>query len=108
MITGFDTVLVAQGPVPTAIERFFDRWSARWPQPRIATVGEASGEFLPWTPGAMTWAESTDEVYVARDQEMLAHWDEFGYALDIREEGPFALMYEPAEWRSLKALAQCR
>ncbi|MFG3498722.1 hypothetical protein [Streptomyces sp. NPDC047928] len=105
MITGYDSVLVAHGPVAPAIERFFDRWSARWPQPRIATDSEGSGEFLPWAPGAMTWAESTDHVLVARDEEMLRHWDESGYALDARGEGPFALMYKPAEWRTLKAVA---
>ncbi|MFI2368911.1 hypothetical protein [Streptomyces sp. NPDC018833] len=105
MITGGDTVLVACGPVPAAIERFLDRWSARWPQLRVAAGGEDADAFLPWVPGAMRLGELSGHVLVARDEEMVAGWDDSGYVLDSRQEGPFSLAYEPAGWRSLKAMA---
>ncbi|TXS58097.1 hypothetical protein [Streptomyces sp. t39] len=105
MITGCDTVLLAHGPVPEAIERFLGVWSQRWPHLRIAVGDEDTDVFSPWTPGATAWDGSTGRLLVARDEEMVAGWDETGYVLDATGEGPFSLAYEPAGWRSLKALA---
>ena len=105
MITGSDTLLVAPGPVPASIERFLSRWSRRWPQLRIAAGDENTDLFSLWTPGATVWGELTGHVLIARDEEMVTGWDEAGYVLDAREEGPFSLAYEPAGWKSLKATA---
>ncbi|WP_327151183.1 hypothetical protein [Nocardia sp. NBC_01329] len=53
----------------------------------------------------MAWSEPGDEILVARDEEMLTFWDEAGYSLDERDEGPFMLMYSPARWKSLQVTA---
>lgn len=106
MITGNDVVLVAPGPIPAAIERFLDRWSEKWPQPLVAAgTDEDTQTFSPWAPATVPWGERTDEILVARDEEMLIAWDEAGYVLDARGEGPFMLMYRPAGWKSLQARA---
>lgn len=106
MITGNDIVLVAPGPIPVAIECFLDRWSQKWPQLLVASgTDEDSQTFAPWIPATVEWGELTDEILVARDEEMLTAWDEAGYALDGRGEGPFMLMYQPAGWKSLQVTA---
>jgi hypothetical protein len=105
MITGDDTVLVACGPVPAAIERFLGRWSARWPHIRVASGAEDADAFSPWVPGAMQLDELSGQVLVARDEDMVAGWDDSGYVLDPQGEGPFSLAYEPAGWQSLKVMA---
>lgn len=105
MITGCDTVLVAHGPVPAAVERFLGVWSRRWPHLLIAAGDQETDVFEPFVPGATAWGETTGSLLVARDEEMVAGWDETGYVLDATGEGPFSLAYEPAGWRSLKAMA---
>jgi hypothetical protein len=106
MITGNDVVLVAAGPIPAAIERFLDRWSEKWPQLLVSSgTDEDTQTFSPWTRATVEWGELTDKILVARDEEMLTAWDESGYALDGRDEGPFMLMYRPAGWKSLQATA---
>ncbi|MGW1742944.1 hypothetical protein ACWCPQ_29535 [Nocardia sp. NPDC001965] len=107
MITGNDVVLVAPGPIPAAIERFLDRWSQKWPQLLVASGTDENTQafFSPWTPATVAWGELTDEILVARDEAMLTAWDEDGYALDGRDEGPFMLMYSPLRWKSLQATA---
>ncbi|MFP1627904.1 hypothetical protein ACLB9X_22645 [Streptomyces sp. 5K101] len=105
MITGGDTVLVVCGPVPAAVERFLDRWSARWPQLRVASVDEDADAFAPWAPGVLQLGERSGHVLVARDEDMVAGWDDSGHVLDSRQEGPFSVAYEPAGRQSLKVMA---
>ncbi|MCX4966484.1 hypothetical protein OHA98_16900 [Streptomyces sp. NBC_00654] len=103
MITGSDSVFVACGPVSGAVERFLADWSRRWPRLRVS-VGDGE-EFSAWEPGAITLPETSGQVLVARDEDMVAGWDDSGYVLDPHQEGPFSLAYEPAGWTSLNVLA---
>lgn len=106
MITGSDSVFVARAPVSTAIERFLDRWLVRWPELRVASGEEGTdGVFSPWESGAVKLPEETGHLLVARDEEMVAGWDDSGYVLDSSGEGPFSLAYEPASWKSLDVVA---
>lgn len=106
MITGSDSVFVARAPVSTAIERFLGHWLVRWPGLRVASGEEgADGVFSPWVPGALKLPEEAGHLLVARDDAMVAGWDDAGYVLDSRQEGPFSLAYEPAGWKSLEVMA---
>ncbi|MCX4825613.1 hypothetical protein OG883_38340 [Streptomyces sp. NBC_01142] len=107
MITGMDSVFLAQLPVSVAMERFLDRWLERWPGLRVASGDEgADGVFSPWVPGAVKLPADAVHLLVARDEQMEAGWDDFGYVLDERGEGPFSLACEPVGWRSLRLTAQ--
>ncbi|MFI9582111.1 hypothetical protein ACIHCQ_09745 [Streptomyces sp. NPDC052236] len=106
MITGSDFVFVARAPVSVAIERFLDDWLVAWPWLRVASGAEgADGVFFPWVSGAVKLPEETGHLLVTRDEAMVAGWDDTGYALDSRQEGPFSLMYEPVGWESLDVMA---
>lgn len=38
----------------------------------------------------------TGDVLVARDEQMRREWDDVGYSLRENDEGPFAVIYQPA------------
>lgn len=96
MITGLDTVFVARGPAGPAVERFLGRWLERWPGMRVASAEEgADGVFAPWAPGVLDLSGTSGSLLVARDERMEADWDDTGYALDHRGEGPLYLAFEP-------------
>lgn len=107
VISGMDHVFLAQGPVPVAVERFLGAWLRRWPGLRCASGADGSdGTFSPWTPGLTGTSADAGSLLIARDQEMEANWDTFGYVLDERGEGPLALAYEPVNWQSLPMTPQ--
>ena len=42
---------------------------------------------------------------MSRDEAMETSWDEIGFNLDSRREGPFIIGYRPAPWTSLRIQA---
>lgn len=103
MISGFDTVFVARGPVTQPVSRLLDKWLTRWPALRTSVEGRAGDEFCPWNPKALTLSADRVHILVARDREMEVEWDNRGYALDSLGEGPFSIAYEPCGWKTLGA-----
>jgi hypothetical protein len=96
MITGDDTVLLAGGRIDRAIRTMLDRLLDRWPDMLTAVDGVRDGVFQRWPMMRDLVPAGKGEVYVARDAAMERRWDEVGYSLMEHDEGPFALLYQPA------------
>jgi hypothetical protein len=96
VISGHDTVLVAAGPVADALRRLLDDLYREWPQMLVAAEELQAGAFLPWVAARGTLPATQGELLVARDEAMLRRWENDGYSLMERGEGPFMLAYQPA------------
>lgn len=94
MITGYDTVLITGAPVDAGIRAMLDDLHGRWPNMLVALGGKHVGAFLPWQRVRAQVPVGAGEVYVARDAEMERRWDDVGYSLMKKAEGPFAVLYE--------------
>jgi hypothetical protein len=102
VITGTDHVVLALGPASAVVERFLGSWLSHWPELRCASgEDDSDGVFSPWVPGRVGTSTGRGGLLIARDERMEANWDMSGYVLDECGEGPLALSYEPASWRSL-------
>lgn len=92
MITGSDHVILTAVPPAPAIRRLLDRRLEAWPDMRVDLHGDG---FAAWSQLRELDLPEAGEVLVARDQAMEEAWDEHGYDLPGKEEGPFTLMYQP-------------
>ncbi|MFC0037629.1 hypothetical protein [Actinomadura rayongensis] len=111
MITGHDTVLFVPGPVAERVRAFAAGLAARWPDLRVAVEEVAAdgtelgvGPFRPLR-DADPLPESAGNVLFARDEAMIAAWDEDGYAPGPDGEGPLMVMYQPCPAPSLRVTA---
>jgi|SRR5579862_8137427 len=105
MITGDDNVFLCYGDVRGAIESFLTALADRWCCMKVAISAEAASdgeEFLPWDPAASRLPSDAFTVLVARDERMIAEWDESGYVLDESGEGPLAIYCSPAAHALIK------
>ncbi len=98
-ITGTDTVILLSLPRAT-ITRFLDFWQKRWPELLVQLDDDKNEDFVRWSDlggelRGKVLHPKKGEVLVARDRQMSAAWDEYGYELDRLGEGPFTLMYRP-------------
>jgi hypothetical protein len=103
-ITGSDTVIVAPAP-RAAVTRFLRHWSERWPR-MLVKAGSGAEPFAEWGAGSVALPARLGELLVARDEGMLEWWDENGYALDRRGEGPLAFYYRPLARRTIRMRAE--
>jgi len=106
MITGLDTVLVVPGDAEDVLRDFLDDLWDAWPS-LVVSISTTDGDnaFAPWADVRTGSPQSWTDALVARDEEMRRRWDEDGYSLDDRGEGPIALYRAPAPWRELTVLA---
>jgi hypothetical protein len=106
LITGYDTVLVTPRPPGDPVSAFIGDLARRWPSLRTS-VDDAG--FRPWSGGgtAPSPALPSDEaeILLARDEAMLAAWDEEGYHLSDDGDGPLMVAYRPCPVPRLNVLA---
>lgn len=105
MITGFDSVFIADGSISEKIQQFLNEWLLRWPKLRVSLDNESVDVFAEWSSSNFSISEGSARILVARDISMEASWDERGYVLDSQEEGPFCIAYEPFRRNELRATA---
>jgi hypothetical protein len=104
VITGDDTVFLAAGEPLAAVGGFLDGMADLWPGVLVAvTADDGEGLFEEWPAIAKRLPAGTREVLVARDQSMVARWDEAGYSLDEHGEGPLCLLLAPSGRSFLQA-----
>jgi hypothetical protein len=62
----------------------------------VAVIADGPEEsFTEWTAPGGQLPAGTREVLVARDQRMINRWEETGYSLDERGEGPVSILLNP-------------
>jgi hypothetical protein len=91
---GYDTVFVTAAPVHVGIQAMLDDLHRQWPD-MVVAIGEA-GAFTTWTVARAAVPTGAGQVLVARDELMEQRWDRDGWILMDRDEGPFALLYQPS------------
>ncbi|MCK2241354.1 MULTISPECIES: hypothetical protein [unclassified Crossiella] len=101
VITGCDSVFIAEGSAPRALARFLQEFSSEWPDMLAATDMET---FVPWRDAVGVLSADVGDMLVARSQEMAETWLEDGYFL-AEHGGPFAIYYEPLRREKLKITA---
>ncbi|TVT38045.1 hypothetical protein FNH05_24685 [Amycolatopsis rhizosphaerae] len=106
MITGFDTVLIAAGPAGPAVTRLLNQWARHWTDMRVALVDHDDSGFREWSSTRQDLPQRQGTILVARDDDMVADWDEHGYKIPDSPEGPFSLLYEPCPARVFSALVK--
>jgi hypothetical protein len=87
------------GPAGAYVATFLEQLGMDWVDMRVAVGSEDFGcadERLRDLPEREAW------VLVARDQRMVARWEDQGYYIEDGE-GPFAILYEPMKGTSVKA-----
>jgi hypothetical protein len=92
VVSGVDQVIISPAS-PVALRRFLDGWGARWPDMRTAVGGVLGSEFFRWHDIRPALPDERGEILVARDAAMNDDWDEHGYRLGSRGEGPFYILY---------------
>jgi hypothetical protein len=61
----------------------------------VVAIGE-TGTFTTWAMARETVPTGAGQVLVARDEGMEQRWDRDGWILMERDEGPFAVLYQPS------------
>lgn len=85
------------------IPSFLTGISGQWTDVRVWVEGVSAGEiFRPWSSDPIDIPDESALILIARDEQMVAQWDDRGYALDHLGEGPLQIEYEPASWNSLQ------
>src|SRR5258708_16941315 len=100
MFTGDDSVFLTWGNVRVAVENFLNDLAARWHSMQVAIDDE--GSFRQWKPRVMRLPEGSFTVLIARDEHMVAEWDNSRYVLDEFEEGPIFIYCDPAAHKLLR------
>jgi hypothetical protein len=91
---GYDTVFVTAAPVDVGIQVMLDDLRRQWPD-MVVAIGE-TGTFTTWAVARAAVPAGTGQVLVARDEQMEQRWDRDGWILVDRDEGPFAVLYQPS------------
>jgi hypothetical protein len=102
MITGDDTVILVSGDPAVAVERFLVDLHGRWPRMQIALEAGELGSFREWASAPVSMPRTAAVILIARDEQMVSGWDDYGYAIDPMGEGPLMVSYQPTNWNSLK------
>ncbi|WP_203931235.1 hypothetical protein [Virgisporangium ochraceum] len=87
-------MFVTAAPVHVGIRGMLDDLHREWPD-MVVAIGE-SGTFTRWAMARGVVPTGAGEVLVARDEGMEQRWDRDGWILMERDEGPFAVFYQPA------------
>ena len=96
-LMGVATYFVAVGPIKQAVIRFSDALSAMWPSVHVSIDPHNVPEGV-WSEGVLRVGEidpNNAEVYFARDEPMIRHFEENSYAPMADGTGVFAIYFGP-------------
>lgn len=69
---------------------------------QVAVEGEKAESFQEWASASVSMPRNAAIILIARDDQMISRWDDYGYAIDATGEGPLMVSYQVANWNSLK------
>lgn len=93
-VTGYSTDFIVGAEFVYAVRRFIATQLGRWPGLLVDGVPASGRSAAHWSPEQGQGADDNPSIVgFARDPEMEQFWEDNGYALDERGEGPFSIFY---------------